>query len=72
MQDELNQFTRNYVWFLVPRSDDMNIIGTKWVFRNKMDENGNIVRNKVILVAKGYNQEEGIDFYETHSLVARL
>jgi len=35
MQDELNQFTRNDVWFLVPKSDDMNIIGTKWVFRNK-------------------------------------
>jgi len=53
MQDELNQFTRNYVWFLVPKTDDMNIIGTKWVFRNKMDEDGNILRNKARLVAKG-------------------
>jgi len=49
MQDELNQFTRNYVWSLVPRSDEMNVIGTKWVFRNKMDEDGNIVRNKARL-----------------------
>ena len=57
MQDELNQFTRNYVWFLVPKTDDINIIGTKWVFRNKMDENGNIVRNKARLVAKGYNRK---------------
>ena len=40
MQDELNQFTRNDVWFLVPKTDDMNIIRTKWVFRNKMDEDG--------------------------------
>ena len=55
MQDELNQFTRNHVWFLVPKANDMNIIGTKWVFRNKMDGNGNIVRNKARLVAKGYN-----------------
>jgi len=55
MQDELNQFTRNDVWFLVPKIDDMNIIRTKWVFRNKMDEDGNIVRNKARLVAEGYN-----------------
>jgi len=60
------------VWFLVTKTDDMNIIGTKWVFRKKMDEDGNIVRNKARLVAKGYNQEEGIDFDETNALVARL
>jgi len=72
MQDELNQFTRNDVWFLVPKTDDMNIIGTKWVFRNKMDEDGNIIRNKARVVAKGYNQEEGIDFDETYAPVARL
>ena len=64
MQDELNQFTRNDVWSLVPKTDAMNGIGTKWVFRNKMDENGNIVRNKARLVAKGYNQKEGIGFDE--------
>ena len=72
MQDELNQFTRNDVWFLVPKTDDKNIIGTKWVFRNKIDEDGNIVRNKAKLVAKGYNKEEGIDFDETYTSVARL
>jgi len=58
MQDELNQFTRNDVWSLVPRSDEMNVINTKWVFRNKMNEDGKIVRNKARLVVKGYNQEE--------------
>ena len=72
MQDELNQFIRNDVWFQVPKTNDMNIIGTKWVFRNKMDEDGNIVRNKARLVAKVYNQEEGIDFDETYAFVARL
>ena len=62
MQDELNQFTKNDVWSLVPKSDYMDVIGTKWVFRNKMDEDGNIVMNKARLVAKWYNQEEDIDF----------
>jgi len=49
----------------------MNIIGTKWVFRNKMDEHGVITRNKARLVAKGYNQEEGIDYDETYASVAQ-
>jgi len=72
MLDELNQFTRNDVWSLVPRSDNMNIIGTKWVFRNKMDEDGNIVTNKFRLVAKEYNQEEDIDFDEPYVPIATL
>jgi len=70
MHDELNQFTRNDVWSLVPKS--MNVIGTKWVFRNKLDEAGVITRNKARLVAKGYNYEEGIDYDETFALVAKL
>jgi len=58
MHEELNQFVRNEVWTLVPRSEEMNVIGTKWVFKNKIDEQGVIVRNKARLVAKGYNQEK--------------
>lgn len=72
MQDELNQFTRNEVWELVPKPSNKQVIGTKWVFRNKLDENGIIVRNKARLVVKGYNQEEGIDYEETYAPVARL
>ena len=72
MQEELNQFERNQVWELVPRSTDKHIIGTRWVFKNKLDENGIIVRNKARLVGQGYNQEEGIDFEETFAPVARL
>ena len=72
MQEELNQFSRNKVWDLVPRPNDRPVIGTKWVYRNKLDETGIVTRNKVRLVAKGYNQEEGIDFDETFALIARF
>ncbi|GKA23923.1 retrovirus-related pol polyprotein from transposon TNT 1-94 [Tanacetum coccineum] len=72
MQEELNQFKTNDVWELVPNPIDMTIIGTKWVYRNKLDENGIITRNKARLVAQGYNQQEGIDYDETYAPVARL
>ena len=72
MQEELNQFERSDVWELVPRPSTQSMIGTKWVFRNKRDEHGVIVRNKARLVAQGYNQEEGIDYEETFAPVARL
>ncbi|GJR52296.1 retrovirus-related pol polyprotein from transposon TNT 1-94 [Tanacetum coccineum] len=65
MQEELNQFIANDVWELVPQPRNMKIIGTKWVFRNKLDENGIVSRNKARLVAQGYNQQEGIDYDET-------
>ena len=72
MQEELNQFERSKVWNLVPRPNDHSIIGTKWIFRNKMDEHSNIVRNKARLVAQRYSQEEGIDYEEIYAPVARL
>ncbi|GKB19217.1 retrovirus-related pol polyprotein from transposon TNT 1-94 [Tanacetum coccineum] len=72
MQEELNQFISNDVWELVPNPKDMTIIGTKWVFRNKLDENGVVSRNKDRLVAQVCNQKEGIDYDETYAPVARL
>jgi hypothetical protein len=71
MQEELNNFTRNEVWSLVERPKQ-NVIGTKWVFRNKQDEDGMVTKNKERLVAKGYTQVEGLDFGETYASVARL
>ena len=72
MHEELNEFKRNNLWTLVNRPLNHPIIGTKWVFRNKLNEKGEVVRNKARLVAKGYNQEERIDFDETYAPVARL
>ena len=72
MQDELNQFERNKVWHLEPHPEHQKVIGLKWVFRNKLDEHGIIIRNKARLVVKGYNQQEGIDYEETFAPVARL
>ena len=74
MQDELHQFELNNVWELVKRPDPRknNIIGTKWIYRNKQDENGLVVRNKARLVAQGYTQVEGIDFDETLHLLLDL
>jgi hypothetical protein len=71
MQEELNNFTRNEVWHLVPRPNQ-NVVGTKWVFRNKQDEHGVVTRNKARLIAKGYSQVEGLDFGETYAPIARL
>jgi hypothetical protein len=71
MQEELNNFERNQVWELVERPKT-NIIVTKWVFRNKQDEFGIVIRNKARLVAQGYTQVEGLDFGETNAPVERL
>nr|ABA98980.2 retrotransposon protein, putative, Ty1-copia subclass [Oryza sativa Japonica Group] len=72
MHEELNNFARNKVLTLVERPRDHNVIGTKWIFRNKQDENGLVVRNKARLVAQGFTQVEGLDFGETFAPVARL
>jgi hypothetical protein len=71
MQEELNNFKINEVWSLVPRPKQ-NVVGTKWVFRNKQDEHGVVTRNKARLVAKAYAQVAGLDFEENFAPVARL
>jgi hypothetical protein len=72
MREELENFERNHVWTLVEPPRDVNVVGTKWVFKNKHDEDGEIMRNKARLIAQGYSQVEGLDFGETFAPVARL
>jgi hypothetical protein len=63
----LDQIEKNDTWELVPRPKNKNVLGTKWIFRNKLNEDGQFTRNKARLVCKGYTQVEGIEFEETFS-----
>ncbi|GJT17542.1 putative ribonuclease H-like domain-containing protein [Tanacetum coccineum] len=72
MQEELLQFKIQKVWVLVDLPYGKKAIGTKWVYRNKKDERGVVVRNKARLVAQGHRQEEGIDYDEVFAPVARI
>jgi hypothetical protein len=71
MQEELNNFKRNKLWYLFERPKQ-NVVGTKWLFYNKQDEHGVVIRNKARLVAKGYSQVECLDFDKTFIPVGRL
>nr|KAJ0186845.1 hypothetical protein LSAT_V11C900480300 [Lactuca sativa] len=72
MQEELNEFERHKVWTLVPRPSGKTITGTRWVYRNKVDKDRIITRNKARLVAQGFTQIESIDYGETFAPVARI
>lgn len=68
MQEELNEFERNNVWDQVPKPMGIQAIDSIRGFRNKMDEDGNVVRNKARLVVQRYKQEEGLDFEGSFAL----
>nr|GEU36268.1 retrovirus-related Pol polyprotein from transposon TNT 1-94 [Tanacetum cinerariifolium] len=72
MQEEIQKFDRLQVWELVPKPDYVIIIALKWIYKVKLDEYGDVLKNNAWLVAKGYRQEEGIDFEESFALVARI
>nr|GEZ55460.1 integrase, catalytic region, zinc finger, CCHC-type, peptidase aspartic, catalytic [Tanacetum cinerariifolium] len=70
MQEELLQFKRLDVWVLVPAPDNISPLTLKWLFKNKLDEEQTVIRNKSRLVVRGYRQEERINFKESFALVA--
>ncbi|GJU18173.1 retrovirus-related pol polyprotein from transposon TNT 1-94 [Tanacetum coccineum] len=72
MQEELHQFDRLGVWELVDKPYGKIVIGLKWLWKNKKNKDNIVIHNKVRLVAKGYRQEEGIDFEESFAPVTRL
>ena len=72
ISEELDHIEKNSTWYLVNRPADKNVIGFKWVFKNNMNEQGEIVRNKSRLVCKGYVQVEGHDFDKKIAPMARL
>nr|GEX82845.1 hypothetical protein [Tanacetum cinerariifolium] len=72
MQEELLQFKMQKIWILVDLPYRKRAIGTKWVYKNKKDERGIVIRNKARLVAQGHTQEEGIDYEEVFAPVARI
>ncbi|XP_037497561.1 uncharacterized mitochondrial protein AtMg00820-like [Jatropha curcas] len=71
MEEELSALHKNETWTLVPRTHDMNVIGSKWVFKAKLKSDGSLDRLKPRLVAKGYHQVDGQDFTETFSPVVK-
>ena len=72
MKEELDKIVKNETWESFPKITNKNVIGTKWVFRNKMNEQGEVVRNKARLVCKDYSQQEVIDYDETYAPLARI
>ncbi|GKB98979.1 retrovirus-related pol polyprotein from transposon TNT 1-94 [Tanacetum coccineum] len=72
MQEEIHEFERLQVWELVPCPDLLMLIKLNWIFKVKIDECGGVLKNMARLVAKGYRQEEGIDFEELFAHVARI
>nr|GEV54974.1 hypothetical protein [Tanacetum cinerariifolium] len=72
MQEALLQFKMQKVWVLEDLPKGKRVIGSKWVFRNKKDERGIVIRNKARLVAQGHTQDEGIDYEEVFAPVARI
>nr|GEU45458.1 putative ribonuclease H-like domain-containing protein [Tanacetum cinerariifolium] len=72
MQEEILQFKMQKVWVLVDLPKGKRAIGSKWVFRNKKDKRGIMIRNKARLVAQGHTQEEGIDYEEVFTPLPRI
>jgi Reverse transcriptase (RNA-dependent DNA polymerase) len=71
MSHELNALAKNETWVFVPPTPNQNVIGCKWVFKIKRNDDGSIERYKDRLVAKGYHQDADLDYHETYSPVVK-
>ena len=72
MKNELDSLGANNTWELVEKPKTRAAVSCKWVFKTKKDEDGNIVKHKARLVARGFSQKFGVDFGETYSPVANM
>jgi hypothetical protein len=72
MNEELDQIEKKNTREMVQRPEGKNVIGSKWIFKNKLNEQGQVIRNKARLVCKGYAHIEGLDFDEIFAPIARL
>jgi len=72
MNREIQALENNKTWYLTNLPNGKKPIGCKWVFKTKYNSDGSIERHKPRLVAKGYSQQEGIDYFDTFSPVAKL
>ncbi|CAM8905580.1 unnamed protein product [Rhodiola kirilowii] len=71
MDDEIQALKKNDTWDLVPRPQNHNVVGCRWIFKTKLHADGSIERHKARLIAKGYSQIHGLDFEDTFSPVVR-
>ena len=72
MDDEIKAIERNATWALTDLPRGQKTIGVKWVYKTKLEDNGEVDKYKARLVAKGYKQEFGVDYKEVFAPVARL
>ncbi|XP_076924752.1 putative mitochondrial protein AtMg00820 [Bidens hawaiensis] len=72
MQEELLQFKKLNVWRLVKKPENKKVVGTRWVYKNRKDDKGVIIRNKARLVVQGFSQREGLGYDEVYAHVSRL